>query len=60
MTYAVTYTARMVNGEQHPRRVDHLGEEAANALARDLARRDNVSCVVVERWECVERKAVGG
>jgi hypothetical protein len=54
----VTYTAQLVNGEKHPRRTGPLGEEAANALARELARKDSISRVVVEVWRMAEAKEV--
>ncbi len=56
----VTYSARLVNGEIHPRRTGPLGEEAASALARELARKESISQVCVETWrmaECREVKA---
>ncbi len=56
--YAVTYVSKMIDNSRHPRRVEHLGEEAASALARELARKESISDVVVERWECVSRADV--
>lgn len=49
---------KMVDNSRHPRRVEHLGEEAANALARELSRRDSIESVVVERWEMISKAEV--
>ncbi len=56
--YSVTYLSTLLNGEKHPRRVEHLGEAAASALARELSRRESIESVVVERWEMVSKSEV--
>jgi hypothetical protein len=53
----VTYTARNKDGD-YPRRTGPFGEEAANALAQELARKDGILGVVVESWRCVETRVV--
>lgn len=56
----VTYTAQLVNGEKHPRRTGPFGAEPAEAFAREIARRDNISSVAIEVWTCSERREVMG
>lgn len=41
-----------------PRRTGPFGAEAADSLARELSRREQISEVVVEKWEAVERRVV--
>ncbi len=56
--YQVSYVSTMIDGSKHNRRVEHLGEEAASALARELSRRESIESVVVERWEMVSKSEV--
>ncbi len=54
----VTYSMTDKTGAVHNRRTGPFGEEAATAFAREIARRESISAVVVEIWSCTERRAV--
>ncbi len=56
--YDVTYVFTDLVRAQIPRRVGPLSEDQAEALARELARRAGITCVEIERWTSVEKRAV--
>ncbi len=49
----VVYCFNALTGEKFPRRTGPFGEEAATAFAREVARKSNISAVVIEKWSCV-------
>lgn len=55
VTYSVT---EKQTGVVHNRRTGPFGEDTADANAKDLARRENISHVVVETWAMVSSREV--
>ncbi len=49
-----------IGGAIHNRRTGPFGEDTAAAFAKDLARREQISSVAIERWAMVERVEVRG
>ncbi len=56
--YVVYVVTDKIGGAIHNRRTGPFGEDTAAAFAKDLARRDSISEVVVETWSCTERREV--
>ncbi len=44
--------------QSNPRRVGPMPEEAAQAFAKEIARRKDVTAVRLEEWMCVKTKEV--
>lgn len=57
-SYQVTYTFRALDGALTPRRTGPFARETATALAKDLARRDNIQDVAIEEWRCMSTEEV--